>query len=630
MEFEQKGEFELKKVLFGSIGKKLAWTFGFLLVLLITVVSITYALNQQISTDQRYIREINAPLGLMVQQVIGYDAMLTGIVYDSILDAENLELIKVNEYKLKYDDIGAKLDTLLNVEARDLIAKSRRSIEDKQKVYGYLDELNAVNLNLVDLETSAFSAMQNGSVSESRGFVLTQKYDDYKTELADLYVKWGDEEARIAEQYRERILTNSKNVRLYNLYLGILFILVAAILPFFIIQSISKPVNELTTLSRELAKGNYKVRSDIKTGDEIEELGEVFNSAMDQLEKLDLERNQIDKAKTEFMSITSHELRSPMTPMKAQLQMVLGDYFGKLNKEQRDSLMIVLNNTERLDKIIVDFLEISRIEAARLKFNFIKADLSKTVNSVVEEMKGFMPEKKIKIEIHMEKLPTIEVDPDRVSQVLRNLINNAIKFTPENGLVEVFAKVHSNMILFSVKDNGVGMAEKDQRRLFEPFYQVDNMYQHKSGGTGLGLAISKGIVESQNGKIWLNSSPGKGTIFYFTIPLKPVREIKAIRLLLSQTGPEDKVRKMFKEYIGPLGDKEFQELIDSKGLSIDSVKEYISFLVKNEILKREIAEEFKNKVSSVLIGNQGGQKNDLVQKSSQVSLDDLKKEGLVR
>ena len=159
------------------------------------------------------------------------------------------------------------------------------------------------------------------------------------------------------------------------------------------------------------------------------------------------------------------------------------------------------------------------------------------------------------------------------------------------------------MILFSVKDNGVGISERDQRKLFEPFYQADNMYQHKSGGTGLGLAISKGIIESQNGKIWLNSVPEKGTIFYFTVPLKPVRDIKAIKILFSEKEKIDElINSLFKEYLGPMGDKEFKNLKETQDITMESIKEYIQFLERKNIIPGEKAEEFKSKASSILKG----------------------------
>ena len=289
-----------------------------------------------------------------------------------------------------------------------------------------------------------------------------------------------------------------------------------------------------------------------------------------------------------------------MTPMLAQLQMLEGDYFGKLNTKQKESLAIVLRNTERLDNIIKDFLEISRIEAARLKFKFVKTDLTKTVNLIIKEMRGFLPEKKITLLPKIEKLPTIFCDPDRVGQVLRNLINNAIKFTKENGKVIIMAKQEGNMILFSVKDSGIGVSKKDQERLFEPFYQADNMYQHKSGGTGLGLAIIRGIVESQNGRVWIESETGKGSTFSFTIPLTPVKKIKPIKLLFSEKeNVEIKLKNIFKEILGPMGDIEFETLKTSQGISKKNLIEYINLIKKKGVLSLIQYEEFKNKCYSI-------------------------------
>lgn len=307
----------------------------------------------------------------------------------------------------------------------------------------------------------------------------------------------------------------------------------AGIIGFIVSRSISKPIKELYKAAKEVEMGNFSIRTDIKTNDEIEELSRAFNDTTAALNRMNEERKQIDSTKTEFLSITSHELRSPMTPMKAQLQMLENEYFGKLTKEQKDSLAIVIRNADRLDKIIADFLEISRIEAARLKFVFRKTDLKETVRETVEFMKGFANEKNIELVVNAEELPMIEVDPDRVSQVLRNLINNAIKFSDENSKVEIGAVAKKDHILFSVKDYGCGLTPENQIRVFEPFYQVEKTSYRKYGGTGLGLTICRGIAESQKGKIWVESESGKGSTFYFTIPLKPVRETEPIKVLFS-------------------------------------------------------------------------------------------------
>lgn len=365
-------------------------------------------------------------------------------------------------------------------------------------------------------------------------------------------------------------------------------------------RSISKPLKQLYQATKEVEKGNYNIQLDIKTGDELEELGKAFNHTTAALAKLEEERKEIDDAKTEFLSITSHELRSPITPMKAQLQMLEQGYFGKLNKKQKESLGIIIRNTDRLDNIIMDFLEISRIEAARLKFNFRETDLAEMLSETVKFMEGFAKEKNIKLVLNYEKLPTIEVDPDRVSQVLRNLINNAIKFSEENSKIEIKAKPREKDILFSVKDYGKGISPEDQIRIFEPFYQVEKHSRRKHGGTGLGLAICRGIVESQNGKIWVESKPGKGSNFYFTIPLEPVREIKPIKVLFSQKKIiEKKIKDEFQTMLGPLGSFEFDELKNKNAINKEDLFAYIDDLTQQYIITSDRANDFKERINEI-------------------------------
>jgi signal transduction histidine kinase len=597
---EEENNNHKRSFLFGSIGKKINWAFGILIVIMVLIVSITYVMNRSLEEDQNALRDVEAPLELMVQEVIGYDAILTGSAHEALLHVENGEFGKLEEHKAKYDEVGVKLDELLKVKAKAFVEKSKRTNEQREKTIFILSELDRVNSLLVDFETGAFEAMEKGDSESARGLIVINQYEGYKDELKNFYTQFGNLQAEISERYRQDILKSSRDVRMYNFILGILFLFVAVLVPFIINKKITAPIKELYASTLELERGNYNTRTKIKSGDELEELGSVFNETTERLAKLDEERKQVDKAKTEFLSITSHELRSPMTPMKAQLQMLMGDYYGKLNHKQKESVDIVLRNTDRLDRIIVDFLEISRIEAARLKFNFIRTDLEPYIKRLKEEMDGFMPEKKIAIELNVGNLPTFEVDPDRVMQVLRNLVNNSKKFSPEKGKITIYVQRKGDFVQFTVKDNGVGIKKEAQTRVFEPFYQVDNMYQHKSGGTGLGLSICKGIVESQNGRIWLNSIEGQGTTFYFTIPLTPVREMKAIRLLFSaKQDVEKKVKEIMFEMLGPIAEREFEDL-KIKGILKDNLIEYINFLKNKKII--EHTEEFKNKIRLVFEG----------------------------
>lgn len=401
--------------------------------------------------------------------------------------------------------------------------------------------------------------------------------------------------------YPAALLTDQASLlRTVAIMIMILIAVDAGIIGFLVSRSISKPIKELRNATREVERGNYNVKVSIDTNDEIAELAQAFNVTTAALGKLAQERKEVDTAKTEFLSITSHELRSPMTPMKAQLQMLENGYFGELNDKQKESLGIIIRNADRLDNIIVDFLEISRIEAAKLKFNFVETDLAQIVRDIAKFMEGFAKQKNIDVIVNVDKLPVIETDPDRVTQVLRNLVHNAIKFSNENCKVEISAELKNNHILFSVRDYGCGLSPENQIRIFEPFFQVECANRRRYGGTGLGLAICRGIVESQNGKIWVESKPDKGCIFYFTLPLAPVRELKPIKILFScRSDIEKKIRDEFKAILGPLGDVEFEELKIKNSLSKDDLFAYIDSLTGQFIITRENGTEFKNRIGEI-------------------------------
>ncbi len=375
------------------------------------------------------------------------------------------------------------------------------------------------------------------------------------------------------------------------------------IVGFFASRSITKPIKQLHKAAQEIEKGNFNVRTDIKTNDEIAKLGDALNMIAIALGKMEEERKQLDKTKSEFLNITSHELRTPITPLKAQIQMLQQQYFGKLTEKQKISLRIVLKNTERLSKMIEDFLEISRIEAAKLKFNFREINLKETIKETVDLMAGFAKEKKIKLVKNIDIIPTIEADPDRVTQILRNLIHNAVKFSKNNSEIEINVAPLKDYILISVKDYGIGMHPNDQLRVFEPFYQIEDTINRKHGGTGLGLAICRGIVESQKGKIWIESALGQGSTFSFTVPLKPIKDIMPIKVLFSlKSEIEKELKENFIMLLGPMGIVEFNDLKNKNEMGKHDLFNYINLLKELNILSISNADEFKKNIGKIFGG----------------------------
>jgi len=197
-------------------------------------------------------------------------------------------------------------------------------------------------------------------------------------------------------------------------------------------------------------------------------------------------------------------------------------------------------------------------------------------------------------------LPIIRADPDRVSQVLRNLAHNAIKFSKNDSTIKINAVAKKDHILFSVKDQGVGMTSEDKLRVFEPFYQIEGHLDRKHGGTGLGLAICRGIVESQKGKLWVESEIDAGSTFYFTIPLEPVEEIEPIKVLFSSKSEiENKIKEEFAKKLGPMGLVEFDDLKNMHSTDRKDIENYIDSLKDLNILNNINADRFKRDIGKI-------------------------------
>lgn len=225
----------------------------------------------------------------------------------------------------------------------------------------------------------------------------------------------------------------------------------------------------------------------------------------------------VDKLKTEFMNIAAHELKTPLVPMVGYLHLIDRK---KLSAEDRESLDIALRNTQRLQRLVEDILDIAKLESRVMKFNMREVQLADLAKDAVASAAPFAKEKKLALNSKVpQKLPLIVGDAGRLTQVLTNLLNNAIKFT-DQGSVTLATRREGGRIVMEVTDTGIGISRKDQAKLFTKFYQADTSARRKYGGTGLGLAICKEIVKAHGGKIWVKSRLGHGSTFGFSLPIK--------------------------------------------------------------------------------------------------------------
>ena len=234
---------------------------------------------------------------------------------------------------------------------------------------------------------------------------------------------------------------------------------------------------------------------------------------------------KIDRLKTELLSTVSHELRTPLGSIKGYATTLL-EHEGLISREERrEFLEIIDSESDRLDELIRNLLDMSRLEAGVLRIDPEPTDLSDTLQECAQRVRRLTDRHRIVTEWDCGRL--VDVDKNRVKQVLNNLLENAVKYSPDGGEILATGRIHGGALELSVADQGVGIPTRDLHRVFDRFHRVEGEISKRVGGTGLGLAICKRLVEAHHGRIWVESRLGKGSTFFFTLPLSKVEAARA-------------------------------------------------------------------------------------------------------
>jgi signal transduction histidine kinase len=333
----------------------------------------------------------------------------------------------------------------------------------------------------------------------------------------------------------------------------ILVLSVAIIAAFFAARTISKPITELKEAADKISKGeldlNIKATADDEIGDLAHHLDNMRESIQTRdrnlrlqtegLEKANKELKakeqelakaygtlkESEKAKEEFISMVSHELKTPIVPIKVYSEMFLKTTsLGVLNAKQKKAMQIVSRSIEKLEALVGDVLDVYKLDIGKLTLSKYDVDIAELINRTILDLTPITIEKQIELksDIRTTKEDSVFCDPKRIEQVLSNLVKNSVDFVPDRGgriIIRVEKGRNANSeFIFTVEDNGIGITAEERHKLFDKFYQVDTSVTRKHGGTGLGLAICRGIVEAHGGKIWIDDIYTNGAAFKFTIP----------------------------------------------------------------------------------------------------------------
>lgn len=295
-----------------------------------------------------------------------------------------------------------------------------------------------------------------------------------------------------------------------GLVAGGLAVLVSVI----IARGLVVPLRRLSAVAGQIGQGRLGQQVSVNGADELAQLARAFNQMATDLQ-------QAEQLRRYLIADVAHELRTPVSVIQGNLQAILEDIFPL----EKSEIASIYDETLVLSRLIADLRDLAQAEAGQLDLNLQPLDLASLVKTITDLFKEVAREKNVTLAVEItEQLPPVSADPDRVRQILHNLLANALRYTPEAGQVEVVAAVVTKpdrMVKISVADTGLGIAPRDLPHVFDRFWRADKSRSRREGGSGLGLAIARQLVEAQSGKIGVESELGRGSCFWFELPASP-------------------------------------------------------------------------------------------------------------
>jgi signal transduction histidine kinase len=230
------------------------------------------------------------------------------------------------------------------------------------------------------------------------------------------------------------------------------------------------------------------------------------------------EMAKINKMKSEFISITSHQLKTPLSEINWEIELLLARNIEGMNQKQLEIINNVADSSNRMTRLVSDLLDVTRMDQGKFFLEIECVDIGNSIREVVKNNQFLATNKNIEIKLNFpEELSMVSADKKKIMIVIDNLLSNAIKYMNESGKVEIMAEEKGEQLVVSVKDNGMGIPKYQQEKVFQKFFRSDNVGRYQTMGTGLGLYISKNIIEQSGGKIWFESEENEGSTFYFSL-----------------------------------------------------------------------------------------------------------------
>ena len=439
-------------------------------------------------------------------------------------DGDFAASLVVGRLRESLNDLRAAELALLFVRDQKSRAAMQERIRDAQRLadslqsYGLNDAATIVRSSMADVaanEPQEFAAAVGGRPGEAER--ISSQTIVPAIVRAESAVRTAERELR--ERSRERVAHAAEhaNQATRNGVVGLLLaLLVASFLAYRLTQSVSKPVHELERGMRRVADGDFSSKLAISPSrtDEFGRLAASFDDMSRQLA-------QLDKMKAEFVSVASHELKTPINVILGYTQLLQEELYGPLTPKQRGVADVLEKQSLTLSRLVKQLLDVTRFEAGGGKLDVRSMELRGFLQNLENAFQVLATQRGVRFRVAIsDELPeTVQWDPDRINEVLGNLLTNAFKFTERGGQVELNVAATDHSIHMDVRDTGAGIPSDQLPHIFEKFFQADNQDAASHSGSGLGLAIARQIVEAHNGTISCESTQGVGTTFSIVLPL---------------------------------------------------------------------------------------------------------------
>ncbi len=466
-------------------------TVGYVVIISLLVASNIYGIQKlrQFNADTRQILNIDV-------RILDYKKKLVDSLFSQLLYERKFIITK--DGVMRNQSLSAMGDFHRLLAEVDAIADTSPKKESLNRIREYHERYEY----LVNKEVE--------HLRENR--VYSRKWYEVEKEKASdgMLQELGNLESHSREDIydRTKVLNEGGNAaRKLAIVFSLMAVLLAVSGSFVITRSITKPLATFAAKTREISGGIFKSDLQISSPPEISELTKAFNLMCERLKA-------VDKMKLDFFSVMSHELRTPLTAIREGTSLLLESAGGTITGRQIRLLNILSIQTERMIDLVNSVLDFSKMEAGMMTYTFEQGRIASLLEQTMMEMAPLVEAKRIRFEREVSaEVPLVRMDVERVLQVLRNLIGNAIKFTPENGRITIVTAPVKSGVEVSIADTGPGIPEEDLVTIFEKFRSKDH-----TRGTGLGLAVVKHIVTAHGGKVWAESKAGEGSTFVFVLP----------------------------------------------------------------------------------------------------------------